>query len=61
DFDHVMEEDAFSSSLSSLSTLSPQSNYQALLSGRDSLNSSYLSNNSTTSPGVNSNQLSISI
>ncbi|CAF0710403.1 unnamed protein product [Brachionus calyciflorus] len=54
----VMEEDAFSSSLSSLSTLSPQSNYQALLSGRDSLNSSYLSNNSTTSPGVNSNQQS---
>lgn len=43
----VMEEDAFSSSLSSLSTLSPQSNYQALIGvGRDSLNSSSNSSSS---------------
>ena len=52
-----MEEDAFSSSLSSLSTLSPQSNYQTLLS-RDNLNSSYLPNTSTTSPIINQNQQS---
>ena len=52
-----MEEDAFSSSLSSLSTLSPQTNYQALL-GRDSLNSSYLSNTCVSSPSINSNQQS---
>lgn len=42
----VMEEDGFSTSLSSLSNLSPQSNYSTLI-GRESLNSSYLSNQSS--------------
>jgi hypothetical protein len=42
-----MEDDGFSTSLSSLSNLSPQSNYSTLI-GRESLNSSYQSSQSQT-------------